>query len=81
MPFKSEKQRRYLWAKEPEVARKFADETRASGGMIKKALGNAMRLPDLARMRSGGMVSNGSLTPLKVEKFQDQVCRKAAKGS
>ena len=81
MPFKSEKQRRYLFANEPEVARKFADETRASGGMIKKALGNAMRLPDLARMRSGGMVSNGSLTPLKVEKFQDQVCRKAAKGA
>ena len=81
MTFKSDKQRKYLFAKEPEVARKFADETRASGGMIKKALGNAMRLPDLARMRSGGMVSNGSLTPLKVEKFQDQVCRKAAKGS
>jgi len=81
MPFKSEKQRRYLFANEPKVARKFADETRASGGMIKKALANAMRLPDLARMRSGGMVSNGSLTPLKVEKFQDQVCRKAAKGS
>tara|TARA_R100000750_G_C2263771_1_gene64783 strand:+ start:226 stop:471 length:246 start_codon:yes stop_codon:yes gene_type:complete len=81
MPFKSDKQRKYLFAKEPEVARKFADETRASGGMIKKALGNAMRLPDLARMRSGGMVSNGSLTPLKVEKFQDQVCRKAAKGA
>ena len=81
MPFKSDKQRKYLFANEPKVARKFADETRASGGMIKKALGNAMRLPDLARMRSGGMVSNGSLTPLKVEKFQDQVCRKAAKGA
>ena len=81
MPFKSEKQRRYLFANEPKVARKFADETRASGGMIKNALANAMRLRDLARMRSGGMVSNGSLTPLKVEKFQDQVCRKAAKGS
>ena len=26
MPFKSEKQRRYLWANEPEVARKFVDE-------------------------------------------------------
>ena len=48
MPFKSEKQRRYLFANEPKVARKFADETRASGGMIKKALANAMRLPDLA---------------------------------
>tara|TARA_R110000737_G_C14231352_1_gene422957 strand:+ start:230 stop:475 length:246 start_codon:yes stop_codon:yes gene_type:complete len=81
MPFKSEKQRRYLFANKPEVARKFANETRASGGIIKKSLSNMMRLPDLARMRSGGMVSNGSLTPLKVEKFQDQVCRKATKGS
>jgi len=81
MPFKSEKQRRYLFAKEPEVARKFANETRASGGMVKRALGNVMKLPDLARMRSGGMVANGSLTPPKVEKFQDQVCRKALKGS
>ena len=28
MPFKSEKQRRYLWANEPKVARKFADEAK-----------------------------------------------------
>lgn len=27
MPFKSEAQRRYLWAKEPEVAKEFAKET------------------------------------------------------
>lgn len=26
MPFKSEKQRRYLWANEPKVARKFVEE-------------------------------------------------------
>ena len=29
MPFTSEKQRRYLWANEPEVARKFAREEAA----------------------------------------------------
>ena len=81
MPFKSEKQRRYLFANEPEVARKFADETRASGGMLKKAIANNTKLADYSHMRAGGMVSNGSLTPLKVEKFQDQVCRKALKGS
>lgn len=28
MPFKSEKQRKYLWANEPKVARKFADEAK-----------------------------------------------------
>ena len=27
MPFKSEAQRRYLWAKEPQVAKKWAKET------------------------------------------------------
>lgn len=31
MPFKSEKQRRYLWANEPKVARKFADEEKKRG--------------------------------------------------
>ena len=76
MPFKSEKQRRYLFANEPEVALKFADETRASGGMIKKSLGNMMKLPDLARMRSGGMVSNGSKTPNGVVDSNVALCNK-----
>ena len=76
MPFKSEKQRRYLFANEPKVARKFADETRASGGMIKKSLGNMMRLPDLARMRSGGMVANGSKTPNGVVDSNVALCNK-----
>ena len=76
MPFKSEKQRRYLFANEPKVARKFADETRASGGMIKKSLGNMMRLPDLARMRTGGMVANGSKTPNGVVDSNVALCNK-----
>ena len=82
MPFKSEKQRKYLFAKEPEVARKFADETRASGGMLKKAIANNTKLADYSHMRAGGMVSNGSLTPKckgldVVESFQDQIHRKS----
>ena len=40
MPFKSEKQRRYLWANEPEIARDWTD-TYGSG--IAKALGG--RIP------------------------------------
>ena len=55
MPFKSEEQRRYLWANEPEVARKFVDE-KASGGLLKKAIANSMNLQDNSRMRSGGMI-------------------------
>ena len=77
MPFKSEKQRRYLWANEPDVARKFSAESKASGGMIKKAIASNTKLADYSHMRAGGMIGNGSLTPPKVEKFQDQVCRKA----
>ena len=26
MPFKSEKQRRYLWAKKPKIAKEFAEK-------------------------------------------------------
>ena len=82
MPFKSEKQRRYLFANEPEVARKFADEARASGGMLKKAIANNTKLADYSHMRAGGLVSNGSLTPKckgmgVVENFQDQIHRKS----
>ena len=83
MPFMSKKQRGYMWAREPDIAREWTDEygskpeRLASGGMIKKAIANKMKLADYSHMRAGGMISNGSLTPPKVEKFQDQVCRKA----
>jgi hypothetical protein len=41
MPFKSEEQRRYLWANEPEIAR---DWTETYGSKIKKADGGITRL-------------------------------------
>ena len=41
MPFKSEKQRRYLWANEPEIARDWAD---TYGSRIKKDDGGIARL-------------------------------------
>ena len=34
MPFQSEKQRRYLWANEPEIAREWTDRYGASEGGI-----------------------------------------------
>ncbi len=83
MPFKSEKQRKYLWANEPEVARDWVnEESLASGGMLKKAIANNTKLADYSHMRAGGMVSNGSLTPKckgmgVVENFQDQIHRKS----
>ena len=42
MPFKSEAQRRYLWANEPEIARDWTD---TYGSKIHAADGGFMRLP------------------------------------
>jgi hypothetical protein len=42
MPFKSEEQRRYLWANEPEIAR---DWTETYGSRIEKNIGGIMRVP------------------------------------
>ena len=47
MPFKSEKQRRYLWANEPEIARDWTD---TYGSKIQAADGGIMRLA----LRFGG---------------------------
>ena len=63
MPFKSDKQRRYLYANKPEVAEKFAKDSMASGGLLKRAIANTISLPDLARLRSGGAVGTGSRLP------------------
>jgi hypothetical protein len=41
MPFKSEKQRRYLWANEPEIARDWTD---TYGSRVQAALGGIMAL-------------------------------------
>jgi hypothetical protein len=66
MPFKSEKQRKFLWANEPGIARNWAAETDeeryVSGGMVKMALKNSVakntqKLSDLTRR---GMVKTGS---------------------
>ena len=43
MPFKSEKQRRYLWANEPEIARDWTD---TYGSKIKKADGGRIGFKD-----------------------------------
>jgi len=42
MPFKSEEQRRYLWANEPEIARDWTD---TYGSRIQKNRGGIMRVP------------------------------------
>ena len=48
MPFKSEKQRKFLWANEPSVAKKWTNEhgskpvKKKKGGTIKKNMGGTM---------------------------------------
>ena len=42
MPFKSEKQRKYLWANEPEIARDWSDKY---GSRVKKQGGGITRIP------------------------------------
>ena len=43
MPFKSEKQRKYMWAKEPAIAKKWTEKygskPRKKGGLMKKKKG------------------------------------------
>jgi len=60
-----------MHANDPDRAKQWEDRY-ASGGMIKKAIAQQTKLPDLARMRSGGLVSDGSLTPGKVGAFKKQ---------
>ena len=36
MPFKSDKQRKYLYAEKPTVAEKFSRDSKKKGGSIKK---------------------------------------------
>ncbi len=38
MPFKSAKQRKYLYANKPEVAKKFATDSKKNSGRIEKVL-------------------------------------------
>ena len=53
MPFKSAKQRRYLYAEKPEVAKKFAMDSAKKGKMVKLKGGGAdMGDPDRAQERA-----------------------------
>jgi hypothetical protein len=52
MPFKSEKQRRYLWANEPEIAKNWTEEygssprqSKSKGGRIVHPRGFNLMLP------------------------------------
>jgi len=73
MPFKSEKQRKWMHANKPKMAARWEQE-KAYGGLVKKAITNGFSkqgsLQDFAEMRSGGLIGNGSLTPGNVVEFK-----------
>tara|TARA_R100000005_G_C4915957_1_gene151495 strand:+ start:129 stop:389 length:261 start_codon:yes stop_codon:yes gene_type:complete len=71
MPFKSDKQRRWMFANEPEMARSWVSKKADGGeivtpGMIKASVRNSMK--DLRRFsenRAKGRIGNGSKMPSK----------------
>jgi hypothetical protein len=50
MPFKSEKQRRYLWANEPQVARRWTDKYGSE--VVKRAAKKKGQNPDEWRRKA-----------------------------
>jgi len=57
MPFKSNKQRRYLWANEPEIARDWTDRYGARGGGIMRVpLANGLTPEELTASLSGDAI-------------------------
>ena len=62
MPFKSEAQRRYLWANEPEIARDWTD---TYGSKIHAANGGIMRLANGGRIGffQAGLARGDSISP------------------
>jgi hypothetical protein len=82
MPFKSDKQRKWMFANEPEMAREWAvkEQRKAIGGLVKNEFAREGSLQDFAKMRSGGLIGNGSLTPGKVKTFKAQ-CKNKFKDS
>ena len=79
MPFKSDKQRGYLFANEPEIAKKWAKEYRAGGAV--RDMKRDMSLRDYSVFRAGGLIRDGAKCPKGCKNFQDEAYRKASKES
>jgi len=57
MPFKSEEQRRYLWANEPEIARDWSDRYGATNGGIMDMASNGNLRHDFANFTNGNNIN------------------------
>ena len=60
MPFKSEKQRRYLYSQKPEVAKKFAVDS-AKKGKIIKLRGGGMDMGNKSNQAQSAALGNTSV--------------------
>ena len=80
MPFKSEAQRKYLWANEPEIARDWTD---TYGSKIQAAHGGRIRRAEGGIMDLGGMEKDyraeGGFVPLGGEERADDVPARLSK--
>ena len=84
MPFKSEKQRKFLYANKPEVAKKlsYADGGSVpSTSVLEDAIRRNTTLQGLSHLRAGGMVGTGSKRPKNCRDFQALMHEKSSKGS
>jgi len=69
MPFKSEKQRKWMWANDPEMAKKWEDEEKKEN--VKEAIGGAVGLnPNVNVPGMGNVTSPGD--PGALDSFADQ---------
>ena len=57
MPFRSEKQRRYLWANEPRIAREWTDRYGARGGGIMDMASDGNLIHDFENYKKGNSVN------------------------
>jgi len=57
MPFQSDKQRRYLWANEPEIAREWTDRYGARGGGIMDMASDGNLIHDFQNFKKGKSVN------------------------
>tara|TARA_B100000686_G_scaffold237249_1_gene245251 strand:- start:1051 stop:1308 length:258 start_codon:yes stop_codon:yes gene_type:complete len=81
MPFKSDKQRRYLYANNPRLAEEF--ESKAHGGevvtpgMMKASIKNSMKdMREFSANRAKGRIGNGSRMPHKCVDNQELAMKK-----
>lgn len=83
MPFKSEKQRRYLWRNEPKIARKWADEEKVALSIEKPTYAQVgdpqLNNPDKTRLGRQMVETTVSATPQQARKHED-LSAKASQG-